>query len=58
MQASMQLCHFVFWSVPAAAVAVAAVDIHIDDAVVYSIYQHSTVLIEQKACKKYSICLP
>jgi multisubunit Na+/H+ antiporter MnhE subunit len=31
MQASMQLCHFVFWSVPAAA----AVDIHIDHGVYY-----------------------
>jgi hypothetical protein len=31
MQASMQLCHFVFWSVPAAA----AVDIHIDHGVFY-----------------------
>jgi hypothetical protein len=31
MQASMQLCHFVFWSVP----ATAAVDIHIDDDAFY-----------------------
>jgi hypothetical protein len=29
MQASMQLCHFVFWSVPA------AVDIHTDHGVYY-----------------------